>query len=275
MSTCTYSQGWISPHYDSSVFCLKDVHMAKRRMFSMDIIDTDIFLELPSTAQLLYFHLSMRADDDGFISAPKRIIRLTGASEGDLKVLIDQNFIIPFKTGVCVITHWKIHNYIQSDRYHKTIYKNELLMLKKNDDGVYSLDTERIPNGYRMDTEVRLVKDSLDKVSVDKESQERKEKEDKPKSKFKKPTIEELKEYASTISFSLDAEKFFDYYESKGWLIGKSPMKDWKATVRNWKHNQDKTPSFSSTSSSSQPKYTKSIIEEIAEEEERERLERM
>jgi len=100
-------------------------------------------------------------------------------------------------------------------------------------------------------------------------------KEPKEKKRFKKPTIEEIHEYASTISFNLDAEKFFDYYESKGWLIGKSPMKDWKATVRNWKHNQDKTPIVSSTSSSSQPKYTKSIIEEIAEEEERERLERM
>lgn len=141
--------------------------MAKRRMFSMDIIDTDMFLEMPATAQLLYFHLSMRADDDGFVSAPKRILRLTGASEGDLKTLFDKDFVIPFQTGICVIKHWKIHNYIQKDRYRETIYTQEKDMLKEDTNGVYELDTKCIQNGYSLDTQVRL-----GKVSIGKDSKE-------------------------------------------------------------------------------------------------------
>ena len=139
--------------------------MAKRRMFSNDIIDTDMFLEMPATAQLLYFHLAMRADDDGFVSAPKRILRLTGSSEGDLRVLFERDFVIPFSSGICVIKHWKIHNYIQSDRYHETIYKDEKLMLQQDTNGVYKMDTECLQDGYRMDTEVRLGEVSQGKAS--------------------------------------------------------------------------------------------------------------
>lgn len=84
--------------------------MAKRRMFSLDIIDTDAFLELPMSTQWLYFHLVIRADDDGFLANPKRIKRMLGASDDDYNLLVAKRFIIVFKTGVCVITHWRIHN---------------------------------------------------------------------------------------------------------------------------------------------------------------------
>lgn len=137
--------------------------MAKRRMFSMDIIDTDMFLEMSSTTQLLYFHLSMRADDDGLISSPKRIIRLIGASDDDLRILFSKQFVIPFDSGVCVIKHWKIHNYIQKDRYHETIYREEKLMLKEDMNGAYKMDTECIHDVSKMDTQVRLGKVSLGK----------------------------------------------------------------------------------------------------------------
>ena len=91
--------------------------MAERRMFAKTIIDSDAFLDMPVTSQLLYFHLSMRADDDGFINKPKAIMRDCSCKEDDLRLLIAKKFIIPFETGIVVIKHWKIHNYIAKDRY--------------------------------------------------------------------------------------------------------------------------------------------------------------
>lgn len=112
--------------------------MASKRMFALAVIDTDKFLEMPLSTQALYFHLSMRADDDGFIDNPKNIKRMTGASDNDLDLLLVKQFIIPFDSGVCVIRHWRMHNYIQKDRYHETIYKNEKQQLKE-DNKVYLL----------------------------------------------------------------------------------------------------------------------------------------
>jgi hypothetical protein len=97
--------------------------MAERRMFAKTIIDSDAFLDMPLSTQSLYFHLSMRADDDGFNNNPKKVQRMIGASDDDLKILIMKKFIIPFDNGIIVIKHWKIHNYIQKDRYRETIYQ--------------------------------------------------------------------------------------------------------------------------------------------------------
>ena len=99
--------------------------MAERRMFAKAIIDSDIFLDMPVTARLLYYDLAMRADDDGFINAPKKIMRMIGASQDDLNILILRKFIIHFETGIVVIKHWRIHNYIQNDRYKETVYLEE------------------------------------------------------------------------------------------------------------------------------------------------------
>ena len=100
--------------------------MAERRMFAKTIIDSDMFLDMPLSTQALYFHLSMRADDDGFINNPRKIQRMIGAADDDLKVLVMKRFILPFDSGVVVIKHWKIHNYIRNDRYKETVYKEEL-----------------------------------------------------------------------------------------------------------------------------------------------------
>ncbi len=215
--------------------------MAKRRMFSMDIIDTDRFLEMPMTSQLLYFHLAMRADDDGFVSSPKRILRLIGVAEDDFRMLLAKDFIIPFDSGICVIKHWKIHNYIQSDRYHATMYTEEKRQLIEDDSKVYSLDTECIQDVSKMLPQVRLGKVSQGKVSQEKREGK----------KFKPPTTTEVKDYANSIGFTtLDPEYFIDYYKSKGWMVGKNKMKDWKAAVCTWKKRekdfgtQDKTKTY-------------------------------
>ena len=96
--------------------------MAERRMFSKSIIDSDLFLDMPATTQMLYFHLAMRADDDGFINNPKRIMRMIGASDDDMRILIAKQFVILFDSGIVVIKHWRIHNYIRSDRYKPSIF---------------------------------------------------------------------------------------------------------------------------------------------------------
>lgn len=113
--------------------------MAERRMFAKTIIDSDAFLDMPLSTQALYFHLSMRGDDDGFINNPKKIQRMIGASEDDLKLLIAKNFIIPFESGIVVIKHWKIHNYIRGDRKKETVYPDEMALLETKENGAYTL----------------------------------------------------------------------------------------------------------------------------------------
>ena len=142
--------------------------MAERRMFAKTIIDSDAFLDMPLSTQALYFHLSMRADDDGFINNPKKIQRMIGCSDDDLKLLIAKNFIIPFESGIVVIKHWRIHNYIQKDRYKGTVYQEELAQLSVKDNKAYTLDTTCIQNGYGLETQVRIGKDRLGKDSIDK-----------------------------------------------------------------------------------------------------------
>ncbi|MGE9789582.1 DnaD domain protein [Enterococcus faecalis] len=137
--------------------------MAQRRMFSKKITDTDLFLDMPMSAQCLYFHLNMEADDDGFLGNAKTVRRKIGASEDDLKILMAKEFIIPFESGVVVIKDWKIHNYIQKDRYNKTMFFEEKSMLTLDKNNSYQfMDTECIQDVSSLDTQVRLGKDRLE-----------------------------------------------------------------------------------------------------------------
>ena len=113
--------------------------MARKRMFSTLIVDSDAFLDMPLSTQALYFHLNMRADDDGFIGNAKRIQRMIGSNDDDLRVLISKRFLIPFEDGVLVIKHWRIHNTIQSDRYTPTVYAEEKSLLSVKDNKAYTL----------------------------------------------------------------------------------------------------------------------------------------
>lgn len=150
--------------------------MAERRMMSKSIIKSDTFLDMPATTQNLYFHMLLDADDDGFINAPKSIMRMIGAKDDDMKVLAAKQFVIPFESGVVVIKDWKIHNYIQNDRYKpSTLPERDLLNIQK--DKTYTLKSDV----SRMDTECiqtvsigkdrlgkdRIGKDRIGKVSID------------------------------------------------------------------------------------------------------------
>lgn len=150
--------------------------MAERRMFSKQITETDAFLDMPFSAQLLYFHLCMYADDDGFVSSPKKIQRMIGCTGEDMNVLASKHFTIPFNSGVLAIKHWKINNQIQKDRYHPTKYEEEKSALIEKPNGAYtlvpdkesvvsSLYTRCIQDESKMETEVSIDKDSIDKDS--------------------------------------------------------------------------------------------------------------
>lgn len=135
--------------------------MAERRMFTKKITDGDMFTSMPPTTQCLYFHLCMGADDDGFSNNIRIAMFNAHATTDDFNTLVNKRFIIPFESGVIVIKHWKMHNLVRCDRYHETKFLEEKAQLVLKDNGVYSLDTTGIPNGYQMDTEVRLGKNSI------------------------------------------------------------------------------------------------------------------
>ncbi len=174
--------------------------MAEKRMFSKSIIDTDLFMDMPTTSQLLYFHLGMRADDEGFVSSPRSIMRICAANNDDLKLLAAKGYIIPFDSGVIVITHWKINNYIRPDRFKETIHQDEKERLSIGKDDMYRLKgnevlpfdnstedclpsgnhlptnclpsgnhlpTNCLPSDNHLPTQISIDKDSIDKDSVD------------------------------------------------------------------------------------------------------------
>ena len=214
--------------------------MAERRMFAKTIIDSDMFLDMPLSTQSLYFHLSMRADDDGFINNPKKIQRMIGASDDDLKVLIMKRFILPFDSGVVVIKHWRMHNYIRTDRYKETVYQEEKSQLLLKENGSYTeLATIGIPEVDQVETQVRLGEDRLSQDSVGEDSVEEASPPTRSK-RFTPPTVDEVRAYCYERGNGVDPQRFVDYYSSNGWMVGKSKMKDWKAAVRTWEQRDSK-----------------------------------
>lgn len=209
-------------------------------MFTKRITESDAFLDMPSSTQMLYFHFSMNADDDGFVNNPKKIQKMCGASDDDFKLLIVKSFIILFDSGIIVIKHWKMHNYIQADRYRPTDYVEEKSMLGIKSNKAYTLDvskmdTECIQNGY-------IGKDSIGKVSIDKNSIDKDSKGESMRGekakRFYPPTLDEVKQYCEERKNNIDPMAFIDFYSSKGWMIGKNRMKDWKAAVRTWERKR-------------------------------------
>lgn len=228
--------------------------MAERRMFAKTIIDSDPFLDMPLSTQALYFHLSMRADDDGFINNPKKIQRMIGASDDDLRVLVMKRFILPFDSGVVVIKHWKIHNYIRNDRYKETVYQEEKALLELKENGAYTeLSPLGIPDGNQavdqVETQVRLGKDSIGKVSVGKESIEDEASPDSRSKRFVPPTVDEVRAYCQDRQNGIDPQRFIDHYTSNGWMVGRTKMKDWQAAVRTWEQRAKTQPQAKGKSS--------------------------
>jgi len=226
--------------------------MAEKRMFAKTIIDSDAFLDMPQSSQCLYFHLSMRADDEGFVNNPKKIQRMVGASEDDLKILIAKNFIIPFDSGIVVIKHWYIHNYIRADRLVKTKYQDERAQLVLKENNAYTLatpcqaDVRQVTDICQAD--VRIDKDRLDKSRLDKNIHfdefwslyPKKVEKKKAKAVFEKLNPDE--ELFNTIISALKKQK-----ESDQWQRGFIPNPTTWLNGERWNDDIPKAPQASPT----------------------------
>lgn len=204
--------------------------MAERRMFAKTIVLSDVFLDMPLSARCLYFTLGMLADDDGFINSPKSIMRQCGASNDDMNILLAKKFLIVFESGIIVIKHWRINNYLRSDRYTETKYIEEKNRLLVEENGGYTVG---IPSGIPS-----IDKDSLDKVSVGKDSIGEGGVTATSPRRFSKPTLEEIISYCEERKNGINPQGFYDFYEAKGWKVGNQPMKDWKACIRTWEQRE-------------------------------------
>nr|DAV15155.1 MAG TPA: replisome organizer [Caudoviricetes sp.] len=217
--------------------------MAERRMMAKSIIKSDQFLEMPISSQLLYFHLLLDADDDGFINAPKSIMRVIGAKDDDMRVLQAKGYTIPFDSGVIVIKHWRMHNSLRKDRYNPNPQlENERKQLIINDRKEYELATTWQPTGNQLATNGyhSIGKDSIGKDSVYSGC----DKSQPTRTHFTPPTLEEVKAYCIERNNNIDAEYFIDFQEARGWVLSNGKkMKDWKATIRTWeKNNYNRKP---------------------------------
>jgi len=204
--------------------------MAERRMFAKSIVLSDAFLDMPMSARCLYFTLGMLADDDGFVGNPKSIMRQCGSTADDMNILLAKRYVLGFDSGIIVIKHWRMNNYLRNDRYTETTYREEKDTLTLDNKGSYTEKNKSgIPSGYQVDTQYRIGKESIGK--------------DNNKTRFARPTIQEIKDYCAERKNNVDAERFYDFYEANGWVQGKGkPIKDWKACVRTWERKEATQP---------------------------------
>lgn len=221
--------------------------MAEKRMFTQKIIDSDAFLDMPLSAQALYFHLNMRADDDGFVNNPRKITRYVNASDDDLKLLLAKRFIIGFDSGVIVIKHWRMHNTLKSDRYKPTDYQEEFaaLEIKKNksytERSLPSHDPLPLmePNWNQTDSKAepqnRIDKNKNSKEEIIKRESKKREKTDAAKPQFTPPTLEEVKAYCEERNSSVDPVQFWTYFNEGGWKDAKGQqVQRWKQKLLTW-----------------------------------------
>ena len=203
--------------------------MAQKRMFDKRVIESDKFTDLPNSSKALYFMAGMSADDKGFFQ-PRRLQKMCGFSDDDYKILLAKGFFITFPSGVMVITDWNKNNWLDSRRITETEYVDELNLLKLINEKYELLSENDVAKQM-------LSQNSIEENSIDKNRLDYKEKNIK-KEIFKKPTLEEIKDYCKERNNGIDAQTFIDFYDSKGWVVGKSPMKDWKAAIRTWEKNK-------------------------------------
>lgn len=209
--------------------------LANKRMFALDVIDTDRFCEMPVSARLLYYELGMRGDDEGFVQNPKRIMLTTGTTVDDLKVLAAKGYVILFDSGVLVITHWQQNNFIQKDRFHGTTCLAEKAQIQTTDSKQYAL----LSAGNGLDTVcIQPVSNLEAQIRLDQNRIEKETRTPSPR-RFTPPTVEDVEAYCRERGNGVDAQRFVDFYAASGWARGKTPIRDWKACVRTWEKSDN------------------------------------
>ncbi|MBQ4058768.1 MAG: replisome organizer [Lachnospiraceae bacterium] len=227
--------------------------MAERRMFAKTIIDSDTFLDMLKTAQLLYFHLALNADDDGFINKPRAIMRTCACNEEDMNVLIENEFIYSFESGIVVIKHWNIHNTIQKDRYHETNCKTEKSMLSQDKNKAYvfidnNSSSECIQSVNNLDTQSSLEEDSLNKNSEGEDISESDDSTPHPSTQIKKQKYGEYNNVLLTDEELMQLQDEFQNWEElienlSSYMASKGKKyKSHFATIRRWSKNDNPIP---------------------------------
>lgn len=220
--------------------------MAQKRMFSLSVVDTDRFMDMPVSTQALYFHLGVHGDDDGFVASPRKIARSAGCNDDDLRLLIQKQYIIPFESGVIVISDWGVNNTLRNDRYKPTIYQAEKALLTTSPAGSYVKRSDvGIPNGNQMETIGIPMVSSLEpqhNITEHNITEHRVEGAAKPptspkkqEKRFAPPTVDEVRAYCTERGNRVDPQRFVDFYTANGWTQGHGKkIKDWRAAVRTW-----------------------------------------
>lgn len=234
--------------------------MAKRRILSVDYLDSDNFNTMPNSAKMLYIYLNMHADDEGFCSGGRLAMALADATSEDMKMLQERKHIIIFESGAICIKHWQKHNQIKNDRLQKTDFAKEREQLVIVN-GVYQWkqDVDKIlpkveektsktypkmeenwtQNGDKMSAQVKLSKDKISKdikeeVFEEESGQQVSTPTPEKTTRFIPPSQQDVENYIAEHGYHVDAERFILFYSSKGWMVGKNKMKDWKAAVQTW-----------------------------------------
>ena len=232
--------------------------MADKRMFSNAIIGSDVFLDMPLSAQALYLHLSMNADNEGFVGSPKNIQRMIGATDDDMQVLIDKRYILTFQSGIIVIKHWYINNNIRQDQAKKTTYIEEKSTLMLDGKQAYTekkavkkhtknkqltgnkqvTNSELTVNQLPSIVEYSIEEKSIVESSIEKNAHTRTREDNNFTSDLDClsgiPTLQEVKDFVKLHSYKFDPEKFYNYYSAFNWKKAGQPIENWQAVATQW-----------------------------------------
>lgn len=219
--------------------------MAEKRMFTQKIIDSDAFLDMPLSTQALYFHLNMRADDDGFVNNPKKLQRYIGAGDDDLKLLLAKRFVIGFASGVIVIKHWRMHNTLRKDRYSPTQYQEELALLDVKDNRAY---TERAADV--LPVVGRIIEEAVEAVEA-----------------ADKPTLEDVIDYVESCHMAVNPRRFYTYYSERDWKTVNGTPINWRMKLEEWDFDEKRKIKESAAPTSSAPQTSSNPFLDMAREE--------
>ena len=226
--------------------------MAERRMFAKSVVLSGPFIRLPAKTQLLYFHLGMQADDEGFVSAPELAMRASKTSSKELNQLIKEEFLLRFPSGVYVMRHWFIHNNIRRDRYNPTVFQAELEQLYLHE-RVYRLIPQWQPNDNQNDNQ--MTTNLSTNMAAQIKGKEKKEKEINqnqisqtpgsgagPGIRGDVPRLVDVICYAMEHDYVSDVAQFYNYYQDAGWMEGGRPVYNWRKLLKKWEEDHAGTP---------------------------------
>lgn len=208
-----------------------------RRIIDSSVTETDRFMDMPATSQALYLHLYMHADNDGFVESAGGVRRMCGASADDLTVLAAKGFVILWPDGVCLVAHWRVGNKLAEGRKGTSRYAKRLEEVTQTTSKVYSAAPAHGPDSYEIATpslpnSYAVAPNRREDKRIEEKEKEKVKRKSRPR--FVPPTPEEVRAYCAERGYPVDADAFVDFYESKGWTVGRSPMRSWQAACRTW-----------------------------------------